>query len=177
MPEENKANEAETKTDGQPTELDYDKWLESQPAHVKAAIERNTGKLQSALNSERESRKELTRQLREATGKAEKGSELEKQLGEVSSKAELAEKKAAFYESAGQPEIGCTNPKAAFLIATADDLFKRSGEPDWAAIKAAAPELFAAKKAPNGNAGSGTGNPPPTGVTMDDIIRRHAGRG
>lgn len=157
-------------------ELDFDKWLGEQPANVKSAFERKTTGLHSALSAERDQRKDLAKQLRDATAQAEAGSALKKQLEEISSKHELAERKAAFYEEAGRPEIGCANPKAAFLVASAENLFKRSGEPDWAAIKQAAPELFA-RKTPTGNAGNGQGNQPAAKSSMNTFIRQSAGRG
>ena len=66
-------------------------------------------------------------------------------LSEMSTRAEQAEQRAAFYEEAGRPEIGCSNPKAAYLIAASEGLFTKRGDPDWPAIKAAAPELFGRK--------------------------------
>lgn len=157
-------------------EFDFAAWLGEQPEHVKSAIEASSAGLHSALKAEREQRKELARQLRDATGKAEEGSALRAQLEDISSKHEAAERKAAFYEAAGRPEIGCANPKAAYLVAQADDLFTRSGEPDWGAIKAAAPELFA-RKTPPGNAGNGAGTQPVRTGGMNEFIRVSAGRG
>ena len=72
---------------------------------------------------------------------------------------EQAEQRASFYEEAGRPEIGCSNPRAAFLVASAEGLFTKRGDPDWPAIKAAAPELFG-RKTPPGNAGTGSNAPP-----------------
>ena len=60
-----------------------------------------------------------------------------------------------FYEEVSWPEIGCTNPTLAFLVATGDELFDRKGNPNWEAIKAAAPELF--RKAGVGSADGGAG--------------------
>jgi len=174
MPEEAKP---EGDNQEQAEELDFDAWLGNQPANVKTAYERKTTGLHSALSTEREQRKELAKQLRDATGKAEQGSELAKRLEEISGRAEQAERRAAFYEEAGKPEIGCANPKAAFLVASADDLFTKSGEPDWKAIKAAAPELFAAKRTPPGNAGNGQGSHIPAHGGMNQAIREAAGRG
>jgi hypothetical protein len=172
MPDEAQAQDAGTESN----DFDFDAWLGEQPDHVKKGYEGKTSGLHSALETERTQRKEFAKQLKDLTTKAEKGSEAEKALGEMSSRVEQAEHRAAFYEDAGKPEIGCTNPKAAFLVASADNLFKRSGEPDWAAIKQAAPELFASRKTPPGNAGTGNGAPAPKGGTMNDYIRAAAGR-
>lgn len=158
------------------TEFNFDNWLGEQPEHVRKGYEGKTQGLHSALETERNQRKEFAKQLKELSAKAEKGSEAERALGEMSSRVELAEQRAAFYEDAGKPEIGCSNPKAAFLVAQADGMFKRSGEPDWNAIKQAAPELFVSRKMPPGNAGSGNGAPAPKGGSMNDYIRAAAGR-
>lgn len=157
-------------------EFDFAAWLGEQPDTVKQAIESSTASLHNALKAEREERKALARQLREATAQAETGSDLRRQLEELSSKHEQAERKAAFLEDAIKPEIGCSNPRAAFLVATAEGLFDRRGDPDWKAIKAAAPELFQ-RKLPTGNAGAGQNSPPARASSMNDLIRQAAGRG
>lgn len=165
--------EATTESNG---EFSFETWLGEQPEHVKKGYESHTAGLKSTLEKERSDRKEFARLLKELTPKAEKGSELEKALGETSTRLEQTERKLAFVEEASKPEIGCSNARAAFLVAEADGLFKRSGEPDWAAIKAAAPELFG-RKAPPGNAGSGNGSPPVGKADMNTAIRQMAGRG
>lgn len=153
--------------------FDFDAWLGEQPEHVRKGYEGKTQGLHSALEREREERKTVAKQLKELLPRAEQGSEAQKALGEMSSKLEQAEQRAAFYEEAGKPEIGCANPKAAFLVASAEGLFTKRGEPDWTAIKAAAPELFA-RKAPPGNAGTGTQSPPAQKASMNDWIRQAA---
>ena len=67
------------------------------------------------------------------------------------------------------------HPVGADLMAQAGDLFDRRGNPDWEAIKQAAPELFK-KTAPAGNAGAGTGSRQEYSPTsMDEFIRKSAG--
>ena len=162
-------------TDGEtPAFASFDAFLTAQPEPVRALVESHTSGLKTALASEREQRKELARQLRDATAAAEKGSALAKTLEEISGRAEAAEKRAVFFETATQPGIGCSNPKAAFLVAQAEGLFKRDGSPDWAALQNVAPELF--RKAGQANAGAGVGTPPPARASMNDFIRRSAGR-
>lgn len=158
-------------------QFDYDKWLGEQPEHVKSGLEKSTSGLKNALESERTQRKDFAKQIKDLSAKAEKGSEAEKALGEMSTRLEQAEQRAAFMEEAVKPENGCANPRAAFLVAQADGLFKRSGEPDWAAIKQAAPELFGRTKTPPGNAGSGKESPPAAQGGMNAFIRAAAGRG
>ena len=113
-------------------------------------------------------------EIKELLPKIEKGSEAEKSLLEYSTKLEASERKAAFYEDAIRPGIDCRNPKAAYALAVADNLFDRKGNPDWSALKAAAPELFG--RAPVvANAGAGT-NAPPKNFDMNARIRQAAGR-
>lgn len=179
------ADDVKSTTGGEPQEKveskeqggfeSFEAFLEKQPDEVKALYEGHTSSLKNALTNERASNKELAKQLKALAEKAEKGSELEKQLSEYVSKAEQAERRAGFAESAIQPEIGCTNVKAAFLIAQADELFKRDGSPDWGAIKAAAPELFKKPGQAAGNAGTGTERGTPK-EDMNTFIRRAAGR-
>jgi hypothetical protein len=164
-----------------PPPFEYETWLDTQPAHIQQGVEAHTSGLKSALDSERSARKDLTKQLRELTSKADKGSDAEKQLTEMTSRLEVAEQRAHFFEEAGRPEIGCSNPRVAFQVAAAEGLFTKRGDPDWPAIKAAAPELFnrdpSRTRTPPGNAGAGAGQPPPTAQSMNDWIRRAAGRG
>ena len=169
----------ETKPEGEMPNADnvtFEVWLESQPDEVKTRIEERTQGLRTALNSERDNSKSLSKQLKELQAAAEKGSELEKQLTALQSKLEESQRYGAFMDSAAG--AGCSNAKAAYRIAKADDSFwKRNGEPDWDAIKAEAPELFGKKK-PEGNAGSGTGTDPNAGKLnwFDDRIRKKGHR-
>jgi hypothetical protein len=155
--------------------FNFDSWLGEQPEHVRSGLDAHTAGLRSALESERTQRKQFSKELRDLTAKAEQGSEAQKTLGEMTSRLEQAEQRAAFYEEAGRAEIACSNPRAAFLVASAEGLFTKRGDPDWPAIKAAAPELFGRKTTPPGNAGSGNGSPPAS-PSMNDFIRAASGR-
>lgn len=164
----------------QPQEETFDMWLESQPEELKTKVtelyETNVSGLKTALKSERDEKKELSAQLKELLPKAEKGSELEKQLTEMASKAESAERRAFFAEEAIKPEIGCRNIRAAFALATAEDLFDKRGNPNWGEIKTQAPELFGAGTA-NANAGANTNkDPKPKQNDMNAFIRGSTGR-
>lgn len=171
MPEQEQAQVAEAQEPGEMP--DFAAWLESQPDPVKSLVSGKIERLHGDLHSERQQRKEISKQLTELSKRAEKGSELEKALGETSTRLEQTERRLAFVEDANKPEIGCSNARAAFLVAEADGLYKRSGEPDWAAIKAAAPEFFA-RRTPPGNAGSGNGSPPAEKPSMNNFIRQAA---
>lgn len=135
----------------------------------------NIQKMIRELRSENaKERRQYADQLREAAKKVEKGSEAEKALADASARAEQAEQRAVFFEEASRPEIACTNAKVALAIAMAEGLFTKRGDPDWPAIKQAAPELFG-RKTPPGNAGVGNGSPPAT-PSMNDYIRAASGR-
>lgn len=164
-----------TETGATPPPATFDEFLAAQPETVRALADNYAGGLKTALASEREARKALDKQLKEATAKAEQGSATAKALEEISTQLANTERRAAFFESASVPSIGCVNPKAAFLVASAEGLFKKSGEPDWGALQAAVPELF--RKPGQANAGNGTGAPPPAKANMNDFIRKAAGRG
>ena len=170
------ADEA-TKTGGDPQNNpgefeSFEQFLEKQPESVQKLYETHTSGLKSALQKERDSKKDLDDQLKAATAKAEKGSDLEKTLLELQKQSAASERRARFAEEAITPEIGCTNVKAAFALAVAEDLFKKSGDPDWEAIKKAAPELF---KKPgsttSGKAGDGTGEDGKPKRSMNDLLR------
>lgn len=157
------------------TPATWDEWLNAQPESVKGLYTSHVTGLKNTVNATRQERDELAKQVKELLPTVEKGSKAEAALQELSSKLEAAERKGVFLEEATKPEIGCRNPKAAYALAMADQLFDRRGAPDWAAIKAAAPELFGQPQV-NANAGTGTGGKPPQS-DMDTWIRRASGRG
>lgn len=152
----------------------FEKFLEAQPEAIKGLYATHTAGLHNAVKATRQERDDLAKQFKDLLPKVEKGSEAEKALTEATARLELAERRAAFVEEAVKPEIGCRNPKAAYALAVADNLFDRRGGPDWAAIKAAAPELFGQRNAA-GNAGTGTDGQAPK-QDMNSFIRRSAGR-
>lgn len=156
-------------------EVTFDGWLEKQPDKVKGLLDTHTKGLKNALDSERESRKKLEKDLRDLAGKAEAGSEAQKQLTGMADQITEADRRADFYEAAHA--AGVSNLKLAYMVSTADNLFDRRGNPDFEALKTAYPELFGGKaKAPVGNAGSGTGDNKKMGRSMNDYIRTASGR-
>ena len=155
----------------------FDSFLAEQPDNVKALYEASVSGLKSALESERDSRKKLTEQVKSLSPQVEKGSELERKLEETAKllvEAEQREaevnRRAKFAEEAVRPGVNCTNIKAAYVYAKAEGLFSEQGEPDWKKLKELAPELF--RNAPVTKAGA-------SGKTAgDDInaaLRRAAG--
>ena len=160
-----------------PSGMLWDEWFDTQPDDVKTLISDHEKGLKSALEAERGNTKSLSRQIADLQGAAEKGSELEKQLSTLQAKLTESERHANFIDGAGA--AGCTNAKAAYKLAKADeDLWKRDGSPDWDAIKETAPEFFMKPKPASGNAGSGTDKDPNAGGKMhpmDEIMRRSIG--
>lgn len=153
--------------------IDFEKWLGEQPDEVRTSYEAHITGLKNTVNATRTERDDLKKQLGIALKKSEKGSEAEAQLTEALAKIELAERRANFMEDALRPEIGCKNPRTAYALAIAEDLFGKNGSPDWASIKSLAPELFISGGA-RGKAGAGTGEEMKT-LDMNAIIRRVAG--
>ena len=164
---------------GQPPEgatpASFDEWLKGQDETVKGLVTERFQKLESAVKATRGERETLAKQLRDATKKMEEGSEARKALEDVGAKLEAAEQRAAFYEDATRPEVRCNNPKLGWLAAIEIGAIDGKGRVNWEAIKSQFPELFTAK-VPNANAGTGTGTPPAGKATMNDWIRRAAGR-
>lgn len=155
--------------------LTFEQWFEKQDEAIKALLDGHTKGLKSALKTERETRTDQEKQLRELAAKAEKGSEAQKQLTELADKLAEADKKTDFFDAAHK--AGVTNLKLAFTVATQEDLFDKKGQVNFEQLKKDYPELFATKKAPQGGAGSGTGEDQPKGGDMNAFIRRAAGRG
>ena len=148
----------------------FDDYLATVEEPIRELYAKHTEGLTSALGKERDERRSLSEQVKSLALKADKGSKMEQDLAETVKKLEESEikyletqKRATFAEQAIKPEIGCVNVKAAYALAKSDDLFDKQGNPDWAAIKKVAPELF--KLYSQTNAGNQT-----TSVT-DDINR------
>jgi hypothetical protein len=154
--------------------LVYETWIQTQDETIRGMLEGHERGLRNALESERTSRKDLEKQLRDLAGKAEKGSEAEKSLTEMADKVASSDRRADFYEEAHA--AGVTNLRLAYLVAEQDELIDKKGQMNFEELKKKYPELFGAQKPiPKGNAGSGTQTPPP-GATMNDFIRAASGR-
>jgi hypothetical protein len=161
--------------DASATPASFDEWLKGQDEAVKGLVTERFKQLETTVKATRTEREALNKQLRDATKKLEEGSEARKALEDVSAKLEGAEQRAAFYEDAARPEIGCNNPKLAWLAAIEAGAIDGKGRISWDTLKSQFPELFKAK-VPNANAGTGTGTPPAGRSTMNDFIRRAAGK-
>lgn len=174
---ESESNEQPQSQQGDPET--FEAWLSAQPVEIqskaKPLFEAHVSSLQNAVKATRRERDDFQRQIRDLSKKVETGSETQKQLEKLSSSLDEANRKSDFYEGASSHE--CRNVKAAYAVAVSNDLFTKSGEPDWKAIQAEAPELFG-KTQPKINkktAGSGTDGETPRSGSMNDWIRREAG--
>ena len=159
MPEENQAGAGDAQKD-QP-EQTFEAWLEEH-ADIKPLYEAHTQGLKGALETERASRKELEKQLRGLSKQAEAGSAAQQQLSEMADKLAATDRQNKFYDSA----------HAAWKAA--EEFLSDDGEVDLTAMKKAYPELFSVPKF-DGTAGQGMQNQPQA-LSMNDIIRRAAGR-
>lgn len=157
-------------TDG----LTFETWHESLPQEHKTLIESHTKGLKSALDSERETRNGLEKQLRDLAKKAEAGSDAQSQLTKLADDFQSADRKADFFESAHG--AGVKNLKLAYTVAVSDEMFDKHGRVNFDEMKKAYPELFQGTSLPAGHAGSGTGNQTTNHVDMNSLIRRAAGR-
>lgn len=160
-------------TQGNPP-LMFDSWLKDQPDDVKGLIEDHTHGLRTALDNERNQRKSLEKQLKDAAKRFEKDSDERKALDKISADLTEANRKTDFYDAAHK--VGVTNLKLAWLAVVADELLDDKGAVDFEKLKSSHPQLFAAK-APiqNVNAGSGANGQLPK-QTMNQLIRNAAGR-
>lgn len=175
MTDQNAGGSGENQTQEQGQGLTFDTWIAGQDASVKTLLEGHAKGLKSALDSERESRKSLEKQLKDLAGKAEKGSELEKQLGELLSQQQGAQTRAEFYEAAHA--AGVSNLKLAYVVASQEGLIDQKGRVNFDEMKKQFPELFGASPKPApGNAGTGTNNQLSDRTSMDEFIRRKVNR-
>lgn len=155
---------------GKPEFEDFASFLAKQPKEVRDLYDQDVQGLKSTVTATRSERDNLAAQIKELTKQAGKGTELETQLTQLSASLEEANRKADFMAEA--PGMECKNAKAAYALMLADKLYDKKGNPDWTAIKAAAPELFG-KKISKTNAGDGAGDPPAAGG-MNAWIRNQA---
>ena len=169
--------DGQTDGQGQGTPQTWDAIVAGLPTEQKALYDQSVTGLRNTVQATRQERDTLKARVDALVGALD-GKEptaVKQQLGELQTELVTANQRAAFYEDAGKAEVGCRNPKLAFMVAQSENLFDRRGNPDWQAIRAAAPELFGTVT-PQGNAGSGTGSPPAAKQNINDYIRQAAGR-
>lgn len=158
-----------------PAEKPENDGTQTQETEMVSISKMEHAKMQTALKDAQADAAKFRFQIKELLPKAEKGSELEKSIAEINSKLEASEKRALFLEQVIDPAVQCRNPKAAWLLAEAGEFFDRKGNPDFTALRAAAPELFGLPTA-RANAGNGTQAPPNPSQSMNAFIRKSVGR-
>lgn len=154
----------------------FDAFLATQPPEIKDLYTAHVSGLTSALKSERSRGSDLEKQLREAAKKADRGSDLERELTQRADELAQTRLQTTFYEKAHAS--GIRNLSLAFIAARQSGLIDDRGECDFGQLKNQFPELFIAPvpQATTANAGSGTGRAQADLLSMNDRIRRAAGR-
>lgn len=175
MPDDDKGEQQGDKGKEGGETLTFEAWHEKQEEPVKALVESHVKGLKSALEAERGQRKTLEKELRDAAKKLEKGSDAQAEVVAMADRLKAAERRSSFKDAAYR--AGCSDPHAAYLIAEDAGLVRDDGSADFAALKERIPQLFGEKKAPAGNAGTGTNANKPAGGGMNAFIRAAAGVG
>lgn len=160
--------------EGTTTTLTFDAWQKTLNDEQKGLIDSHVKGLKNALDSERGSRKDLEKQLRDLAKKAEAGSEAQTQLTKLADSLDTADRRTNFYEAAHA--AGVKNLKLAFTVAETEEMFDKHGRVNFDEMKKAYPELFGTTTTPRGDAGSGTDKKPKAASGMNEFIRGAAGR-
>jgi len=156
------------------TPLEWDAFHGSLPEEAQNLIATHEGGLKTALETERDSRGQLEKDLKDVAGELEKGSDAQKEVLKLADKVAAGDRKIDFYEDA--QKAGISNFKLAYHIAKDDDLFDKRGNVNFEKMKESYPELFTKKKAPPADGGEGTGGGlPGEKVDMNALIRKKAG--
>ena len=166
---------SETQENAEPQELTYDGWLDTQDEDVKQLVTSHISGLKSALDSERDQRKKLAKQVSDLSKLSEGNEQAQAQIAQISDQLNAMNRQTSFYEVAHG--AGVADLRAAYLIAQDRNLINDKGDVDIDGLKAVAPYLFSRKTtiAPS-NAGNGTLAKPTRPLGMNDAIRQAAGR-
>lgn len=157
------------------TPFAYDSWLAQQSEDVRTGIEAHITGLRNTVQATRQERDSLAQQLRDAAKSAT--GEVKAQLDKLTGDLEAANTRADFFEEAAKPDVGCTNPRLAFIAADQAGLIDKKGRVNWAEMRKQYPELFRQAGQQKGSADGGAGgDKTPTGNSMNDFIRKAAGR-
>ncbi len=158
--------------------MDFGTWIDEQDDETKAMMTAHTDGLRSALDSERDARKQLAADLKMAVSSSGDAGEMRQKLEVMQTDLMAASGRADFY--ANGHKAGVSNLPLAFLAAREAGLVGKDGA-DFEKLKGDYPELFAGVQRPSGNAGSGMSGGAATGSgaasSMDDLIRQQAGVG
>ena len=149
-----------TKT-GDEKPQDFAAFIAAQDEPTKALYKKHTDGLKSALDSERENRRTLEKELREAAASAEDGSEAKQKLEEAHAATQKASARSEFLEKAHA--AGVADLSLAWLAVQEDDTLRdQSGNANFAKLKEKHPALFTdAKKLPAGHAAAGASSDAP----------------
>lgn len=126
----------------------WDAWFEAQSDEAKALYKAHHDGLLNTVKATRSERDQLAQQLKDATSKLQEGSEARQALEKLSGQLETANRRAAFYEAATSREVGCRNPKLAWLAAQESGAVNEKGEVNWETLKQGYPELFGPTRPP-----------------------------
>lgn len=147
----------------------FEQWLTGQTDEVRQLIDGHVAGLKSALQSERDQRKNFEADLKAAIKAAGENQEARDALKGVQDKLAGYQKQVGFYEAA--TAAGVKNLRLAYLAAQQDGLIADDGTVKLESLKVNYPELFGKTTPPPGNAGAGTGSLPPGKVDMDSLLR------
>jgi len=168
-------NNDDNKNDNKDTSQSWEDFLKTLAPEAQELYNGHVAGLKSTVSNTRKERDDLASKLKKATETVEKGSEAQKQLDAISAELEEQKLRADFAEMAVKPEIGCSNPKLAWLVAKQEGYFDKKGNPDWEAIRKTAPELFIKMpKTITGGGNSGDNSNPSNSINA--AIRKAAGR-
>lgn len=151
----------------------FETWIQTQDETTKALLDKHTAGLKGALDDEKSNRKALAKQIVELSKQAEAGSALKGELDKLTATFEKTSRKATFYETA---PADVANLRLAWLAAEDAELVDKDGTANWDALRKQLPELFRKAIVPAGNGGNGAGQTGQGTQSMNDFIRRSAGR-
>lgn len=154
--------------------LAWKPWHDALPKEAQELIATRESGLKTALDSERDARKDAEKDLRAVAKDLEEGSEAQKKVLTLADDVAEGTKKADFYEDAHK--AGVSNLKLAFLVATDEGLFDKRGNANFDKLKEGFPELFGKKKIIDPNAGDGTDTLPDGQKKDMNAYIRAAGR-
>lgn len=155
--------------------LAWKPWHDALPKEAQELIATRESGLKTALDSERDARKDAEKDLRAVAKDLEEGSEAQKKVLTLADDVAEGTKKADFYEDAHK--AGVSNLKLAFLVATDEGLFDKRGNANFDKLKEGFPELFGKKRVTDSNAGDGTGGlPDGKKAGMSEFIRASSGK-
>lgn len=157
--------------DGKQPVSEFESFLSTLAAEQRALLESHERGLKTALDSEREARKELERQIKQLSKTADESHKAE--LKQLQEQLDATNRRSRFAEEAHL--AGVNNITLAYLAAQEFKLFDANGQVNLEGLREKAPQLFVQRKAPPGNGGEGSGGTGQKTASMNDIIRSARG--